>query len=56
MRMLDLFAGRLGWSKPFLARGWTVMAVDLVEPPEIPDGVTFRAMDVRGISLATLRA
>lgn len=32
MRMLDLFCGRLGWSKAFLARGWEVTAVDLVEP------------------------
>ena len=33
--MLDLFAGRLGWSKAFLERGWEVVAVDLVKPPEI---------------------
>src|SRR6185312_5151968 len=46
MRMLDLFAGRLGWSKAFLARGWDVTAVDLVEPPEIPAGVTFLKADV----------
>lgn len=45
-RMLDLFCGRLGWSKAFLARGWEVTAVDLVEPPEIPQGVTFIQMDV----------
>jgi hypothetical protein len=30
--MLDLFCGRLGWSKAFLARGWEVVGVDLVEP------------------------
>jgi hypothetical protein len=44
--MLDLFAGRLGWSKAFLARGWDVVAVDLVEPPEIPPGCTFIKADV----------
>jgi hypothetical protein len=38
LRMLDLFAGRLGWTKAFLARGWECVAVDLVEPPEIPQG------------------
>lgn len=45
-RMLDLFAGRLGWTKAFLARGWKVTAVDLVRPAEIPDGVTFVQEDV----------
>jgi hypothetical protein len=39
--MLDLFCGRLGWSKAFLARGWECVGVDLVEPPEIPQGFTF---------------
>jgi len=48
-RMLDLFAGRLGWSKAFLARGWEVTAVDLVEPPEIPAGVTFINADVMDV-------
>ena len=46
MRLLDLFAGRLGWSKPFLARGWEVVAIDLVKPPEIPSGVTFIQADI----------
>jgi hypothetical protein len=32
-RLLDLFCGRLGWSKAFLARGWECVGVDLVEPP-----------------------
>lgn len=45
-RMLDLFAGRLGWSKAFLARGWKVLAIDLVPAPEIPDGCTFVPADV----------
>jgi site-specific DNA-cytosine methylase len=44
--MLDLFAGRLGWTKAFLARGWECVAVDLVEPPEIPQGVRFIKLDV----------
>lgn len=46
MRMLDLFAGRLGWSKAFLSRGWKVTAVDLVRPKEIPEGVMFFPTDV----------
>lgn len=46
MRMLDLFAGRLGWSKAFLARGWKVLAIDLIPPPAIPDGCTFVQADV----------
>ena len=40
-RMLDLFCGRLGWSKAFLAKGWECVGVDLVEPPEIPQGFRF---------------
>lgn len=39
--MLDLCAGKFGWSLPFLARGWKVIAVDLVRPDYVPDGVTF---------------
>ena len=46
MRMLDLFAGRLGWGKSFLARGWDVTAVDLVLPPEVPEGVLYLQLDV----------
>ena len=37
MRLLDLFCGRLGWSRVFAARGWECIGVDLVEPPEIPE-------------------
>lgn len=46
MRMLDLFAGRLGWGKAFLARGWEVTAFDLVAPPEVPEGVLYLQLDV----------
>jgi hypothetical protein len=46
MRMLDLFCGRFGWGKAFAARGWEVVGVDLVEPPEIPQGCTFFKHDV----------
>jgi hypothetical protein len=46
MRMLDLFCGRMGWSKAFLARGWECVGVDLVEPPEIPAGFEFLRTDV----------
>src|ERR1700735_2024396 len=50
MRMLDLFAGRLGWARGFAARGWHCTAIDLVEPPSIPDGINFVKADVLGLS------
>jgi hypothetical protein len=43
-RMLDLFCGRLGWSKAFLARGWECVGVDLVRPGNLPEW----AMDLQG--------
>lgn len=46
MRMLDLFCGRWGWSRAFAARGWECVGVDLVEPPEIPEGCHFLPVDV----------
>jgi len=49
MRLLDLFAGRLGWSRAFLARGWEVVAIDLVVPPEILEGVKFIQADIRDL-------
>ena len=45
-RMLDLFAGRFGWGRAFAARGWEVVGIDLVEPPEIPEGCTFIKADI----------
>jgi hypothetical protein len=48
-RMLDLFCGRLGWSKAFLARGWECVGVDLAEPPEMPQGYRFIKQDVAAI-------
>jgi hypothetical protein len=44
--LVDLFAGELGWSKGFLSRGWKVIAFDIKQPKEIPDGVTFIRCDV----------
>jgi hypothetical protein len=44
--MLDLFCGRFGWSKAFAERGWECVGVDLVAPPEIPDGCTFIQRDI----------
>jgi hypothetical protein len=44
--MLDLFCGRLGWSKAFLARGWECIGVDLVEPPELPKHCYFIKADI----------
>jgi hypothetical protein len=46
VRMLDLFCGRFGWGRAFAARGWEVVGVDLVEPPEIPPGCRFIKADV----------
>lgn len=48
-RMLDLFCGRWGWAKAFLVRNWEVVGVDLVEPPEIPEGCRFLRNDVMQI-------
>lgn len=50
MRLLDLFAGRFGWSKAFAARGWECFGIDLVEPPEIPHGCHFQKKDVLEIN------
>lgn len=46
MKMLDLCCGRWGWSKAFAARGWQCVGVDLVEPPEIPQGCRFERRDI----------
>lgn len=46
MRMLDLCCGRFGWGKAFAARGHEVVGVDLVEPPEVPEGCTFIQADI----------
>ena len=50
MRMLDLFCGRWGWGRAFAQRGQEVVGIDLVEPPEIPRGCKFYALDVLSIS------
>jgi hypothetical protein len=50
MRMLDLFCGRFGWSKAFAERGWECVGIDLVEPPEVPDGCTFFKTDILNIT------
>jgi hypothetical protein len=49
--MLDLFCGRFGWSRAFAARGWECVGVDLVEPPEIPQGCTFIKADISHLEL-----
>lgn len=49
MRMLDLFCGRWGWSRAFAARGWECVGIDLVAPPEVPQGCTFIQADVLSI-------
>lgn len=48
-RMLDLFCGRLGWSRAFAARGWQCYGVDLTEPPEVPYRCFFQMKDVLDI-------
>lgn len=42
MRMIDLCCGRLGWSRAFLDRDWECVGVDIVAPPSIPAGFTFK--------------
>jgi site-specific DNA-cytosine methylase len=49
VRMLDLFCGRFGWSRAFAARGWECVGVDLVEPPEIPEGCRLLTVSVEQI-------
>lgn len=46
MRMLDLCCGRFGWARAFAARGWSCVGVDLVDPPDTPQGITFIKADV----------
>ena len=55
LRLLDLFCGRFGWSRAFAARGWECVGVDLVEPPEIPQGCNFVEMDVLSIGYGSPR-
>jgi hypothetical protein len=50
MRMLDLFCGRFGWGRAFAERGWEVVGVDLVEPPEIPSGCEFIKADILSLN------
>jgi hypothetical protein len=45
-RLLDLFSGRWGWGRAFAERGWDVVGVDLVEPPEIPCDCQFLQADI----------
>jgi len=50
MKLLDLFCGRWGWSRAFAARGWECIGIDLVKPPETPNGCTFYHIDVLSIN------
>ncbi len=50
-RLLDLFCGRLGWTKAFLARGWECVGVDLIEPPEMPENFRFIQANVLDLTL-----
>lgn len=53
MRLLDLFCGRWGWSRAFARRGWECIGIDLVRPPEIPEGCMFIQWNI--LQLTTLR-
>lgn len=53
--LLDLFAGRFGWSRAFARRGWHCIGVDLTEPPEIPDGCRFIKADVMSVAWSPFR-
>jgi len=46
MRVLDLFAGELGWSRIFAARGHECICIDLKTPKNIPLGCQFIKADV----------
>jgi len=50
MKLLDLFCGRLGWSRAFAKRGWQCTGVDLVRPEEVPPGCWFVEGDVLKLS------
>jgi len=53
--VIDLFAGRLGWSKAFLEIGWKVIAFDLVMPDmEIPADVDYRLVDILTLTATDL--
>lgn len=55
--LIDLFAGRLGWSRAFLERGWRVIAYDLVSPSiEIPACVDYRLRDILTVTPEEIRA
>ena len=51
-RMLDLFCGRWGWSKAFAERGWDCVGIDLVAPPEVPQGCLFIQADITRLHYA----
>ena len=56
MKLLDLFAGRLGWSRAFLDRGWEVMAYDLNLPDmAIPAGADYRLQDILTLTPEDIR-
>ncbi len=46
MRVLDLCAGELGWSKIFAARGHQCVCVDLKHPKILPPGCRFIQTDI----------
>lgn len=56
MRVLDLFAGQLGWAKAFLARGWDAVAVDWTTPQiEMPKRCEFYAANILNLDMKWVR-
>lgn len=53
--MLDMYCGRLGVGKVFAERGWDVVGIDVAEPSEIPQGVTFIKRNALEIDAAYMR-
>lgn len=48
-----MFCGRWGWSKAFAARGWECIGIDLIEPPEIPEGCRFDKEGPRNVFMVS---
>lgn len=51
VRMLDLCCGSFAVGKVFAERGWDVVGVDLIDPPEVPKGCTFLRINLLQMSV-----
>jgi hypothetical protein len=52
--MVDLFCGRGGWTKGFLAQGWRVRGYDLNPQPDYPKEAEFVQADILTLTAADL--